>query len=172
MSNVAEDVTKGIIKSINWSVVWEKLKELFNIPTWLKVLLGTVLIFGLCYVFYLQFFLGGGIRSLQKDVLDLTNKVEQTVDNNAYKDDLVCLISAIKILENENSYYFMEVQTQLNIMKKFIQRTHPNDPILTDIDVLLDRNEFEYNTTTLQYKNCIEQCTDKLVRDSLHLSRK
>ena len=60
-------------------------------------------------------------------------------------------------LENQQYYYYLQNQQQLKVWKRSIIHNHPNDPILYDIDAMLERNRTEYMMMFQEYRESMRR---------------
>lgn len=155
-----------LLKKVNWKKCWHELQK---IPVTLKYALSIVIIIGICYFGYQKFIAVDNLYELQCEVNELTKEVETVVKTDDYKRDLVYIVSSINILEETLYLAYTGEQQELALVKRFIEREHPNDPILLDIDAAIRRNELQYKNLNQQFKQAMNMCDSKILKDSTYL---
>ena len=137
------------IGNVQWKKLWT---EITNMPKPLKITLVMSLIIGIVYFTYQKSTTSYNINTLQEDVKELNTKVNKSVRNDNYRAHFVQFIKIIQNLENQQYYYYLQNQQQLKVWKRSIIHNHPNDPILYDIDAMLERNRTEYMMMFQEYR--------------------
>ncbi len=137
------------IGNLQWKKLWT---EITNMPKPLKIALVMSLIIGIVYFTYQKSTTSYNINTLQEDVKELNTKVNKSVRNDNYRAHFVQFIKIIQNLENQQYYYYLQNQQQLKVWKRSIIHNHPNDPILYDIDAMLERNRTEYMMMFQEYR--------------------
>lgn len=132
-------------------------EQINKIPSFLKKMLGFVLIIGIFY-FGLSKWNKSEIRLLQTEVQDLKTVIATTVSEEDYTDDIYYLMDAIEMCEQVTYYAYQEEQLQLQLIKKYMSRHNPNDPIIVDIDAMIDRNDIYYKQYSGQFKQALSKC--------------
>lgn len=133
------------------------IDSLLKIPKALKNALCIVLFFGFLYFCYSKIF-SYDIKGLQAEVTELKATITNTVQEDTYSDDIYYIITAISICEEVNKYAYEEEQLQLELIQSYMKRHNPDDPIIVDIQSMRERNEFNYNHYSSQFKKAISKC--------------
>lgn len=142
------------IGNVQWKKLWT---EITNMPKPLKIALVMSLIIGIVYFTYQKSTTSYNINTLQEDVKELNTKVNKSVRTDNYRAHFVQFIKIIQNLENQQYYYYLQNQQQLKVWKRSIIHNHPNDPILYDIDAMLERNRTEYMMMFQEYRESMRR---------------
>lgn len=132
------------------------LRDLKNIPQWLKILLYTSIVIGVFYFMFLGKY-GANIPKLQeicefKECVNVLNKkVSNSVTLENYKYDK----KQVLLIFNVVKYAYVHIQTQeemeINILIQYIQNNNKNSK-----DIINQLNELK-NNNQLFYNNYIEE---------------
>lgn len=132
------------------------LRDLKNIPQWLKILLYTSIVIGVFYFMFLGKY-GANIPKLQeicefKECVSVLNKkVSNSVTLENYKYDK----KQVLLIFNVVKYAYVHIQTQeemeINILIQYIQNNNKNSK-----DIINQLNELK-NNNQLFYNNYIEE---------------
>ena len=136
---------------------------LFQIPKSLKVTLIVVLTIGSFYYGYQKIY-QREISIIQREVDELSEILEYSVNSRDYSNDIYCLLNTICTIETIQKYAYEEENLQLTLIKKFIQKEHPNDPILYDINSMIDRNNYNYYIYSKEFEKYIKMCKSSIVQ--------
>lgn len=142
------------IGDVQWKKLWT---EITNMPKPLKIALVMSLIIGIVYFTYQKSTTSYNINTLQEDVKELNTKVNKSVRNDNYRAHFVQFVKIMQNLENQQYYYYLQNQQQLKVWKRSIIHNHPNDPILYDIDAMLERNRTEYMMMFQEYRESMRR---------------
>lgn len=142
------------IGDIKWKKLWD---EISNMPKSLKIALVASLVIGIVYFTYQKSTTTYNINNLQEDVKVLNSKVNKSVRDDNYRAHFVQFVKILQTLESQQYYYYLQNQQQLKVWKRSIMHNHPNDPILYDIDAMLERNRTEYMMMFQEYRESMRR---------------
>ena len=101
------------------------IKEFFNQPIWLIILLVISITMGLSYYLYTRNEYIQTIETLQTEINQLTLIVYNNVNKDEYKKTLFNLITELTLLKHAQDLdYNIDVQ-QLDVIERFVKRKYP-----------------------------------------------
>lgn len=127
------------------------IKEFFNQPIWLIILLVISITMGLSYYLYTRNEYIQTIEVLQTEINQLTLIVYNNVNKDEYTKTLFNLITELTLLKHAQDLdYNIDVQ-QLDVIERFVKRKYPYDPIIGDIDIIRIRKKTAQESYTQEY---------------------
>ena len=142
----------------------ESIKKFFDslvkMPRFLKRLLIVVLILGLVYFGFSKIYTYE-LEKLKIELLDIKEKLSSNVTIDEYSSDIFYLMEAIKISESVTKYMHQQEQLQLQLIKNYIQKYHPNDPIIYDIESMENRNEVNFTYYDKEFFKILNNCKNR-----------
>lgn len=117
------------------------IKEFFNQPIWLIILLVISITMGLSYYLYTRNEYIQTIETLQTEINQLTLIVYNNVNKDEYKKTLFNLITELTLLKHAQDLDYNIDVHQLDVIERFVKRKYPYDPIIGDIDIIRIRKK-------------------------------
>lgn len=149
-------------KILNW------FKEFFNQPPLLKTILIISIITAAGY-FSLSYFTNKSqINELNVRVIEIDEKINDVLNINDYQENLLYVITEIKLLEYSLEQNYRERIYELDCIEKFAEHYHPGDPIIQDFDAMKVRMEMNYNSYNQHYKMVMKEL-DKIIENNDNL---
>lgn len=146
------------------SSIMKGIKNFWNMPQLLKVIFITTLIIGSIYFGYSRIYTYQ-INEIKTELDTINSKIENTLTGNTYEDDMYYMFEAILSLEQLISYRYKEENLELKILRQQMIRNHPNDPIIQDIDNMIQRNKTNLQYYKTEFKRSLYKCNPKIYRN-------
>lgn len=143
----------------------EWLKEVFNQPAWLKALVFLTLTCAGVYFYYNHHTNREYIKELQDQVNSINVEVSENLSIESYKEDLIYVITEIKLLNQQEEQSYNDELLELDLLINFINKHHPNDPIINDFESMKSRLMVNHDVYNQHYKYVIIQL-NKVVNDN------
>lgn len=148
------------------SSIMKGIKNFWNMPQLLKIVFITTLIIGSIYFGYSRIYTYQ-INEIKIELDDINSKIKNNLTDNAYEDDMYYIFEAILSLEHLITYRYQEEYMELNVLKQQMLRNHPNDPMIQDIDNMIQRNNTNLRYYRTEFKRSLYKCNPKIYM-SLH----
>lgn len=129
------------------------IKGLLNQPKWLIVAVMVSILMGGCYFWYSHKEDKENIKELQEQVI----QINEVVGSNLGVEDLIYIITEIKILKCMLDENYQERIYTIDVIKDYLVRYHPNDPAIGDINTIKRHMELNKDTYSQHYKYVMSQ---------------
>lgn len=153
------DIIKFLFKKFN--ITREQLNQWINnflkIPKFLKIcVLVSAALYGIYYGYQISY--QREIDVIKNELNDLNKVLDYRVNTDDYSNDIYYLVMAIKTVEAIQQYAYQEEQLQLKLIRRHIVKYFPTDPIINDIDAMIERNDYNYEVYNKNFYKYLHQC--------------
>lgn len=136
------------------------IDSITKVPKVLKHALMITVVFGGIYLGYIYIY-KYQVETLKSEVIELKETLQQSVKEDEYSNNVFYLIEAIKLCSQINKCEYEERQQELDIIRAYISKRYPTDPILYDIDAMKHRSQFNYDHYNDEFDRVLNKCIMK-----------
>lgn len=149
----------ALVNIIPWDKVYNKLRTLLDIPTFLMYGVVFATLTGLGYIGYqwYEYKNNDDIRELKTVVDSLRDKVDSKVQGDDYRDDFKLVLAYLQLMEKMQQFQYEEMQIYMDILCQHVGTRDKTDPLIRSIDVAKQRNRTEYNLLKSRLDDVMER---------------
>lgn len=131
---VSGDATGKLLKFLN-----EHINNFFKQPKWLLMTMFIVICGAVAYFMYTSRSEKECIQNLQEQVNEINDVIIKSLSITDYEENLLKVITEIKLLKQEDQQSYEDELLELSLLIAFIEKYHPNDPIVADLKSMQSR---------------------------------
>lgn len=145
-------------------LIWRCIKELFNQPRWLRNLVFITIIFGGVYFLWNSNSEQADLDSLRADVEQINSRITENISGDEYRRSLKLIVSELKYIRHSQDQKYNEQVLQLELLTKCVKRIHPNDPLIEEFQMVMNRLKMNHEMEDYYYTYTLEQL-DEIIKE-------